>query len=210
MKLYTFPVAPNPTRVRLYLAEKRMAGGVVPVEEVAVDLREGQQRSPEHLARNPQGKLPVLEVEEGRYLTESLPIVLYLEELFPDPSMIGRTPLERAETLNVERIVEMGVLLPIGRIVHATRSPLGRPPNPAIAEAFREGLPAAFRLLDERLSDGRPFLMGDRPTIADCTLQAGLQFGRFGEIELDPEFAHLGRWNAAFRDRPSSREVLLV
>ncbi len=210
MKLFMFPVAPNPTKVRLYLAEKKLAGVDLGVEQVMVDFREKQQKSPEHLARNPQGKLPVLAVEDGVYLTESLPIILFLEELHPDPPMIGCTSLERAQTLSVERLAEQGVLYCMARIVHATSSPLGLPPNPQVAEHFRAALPEALQLLDDRLSDGRPFLMGDRPTVADCTLEAGLQFGRMGKIALDPSYEHLSRWNEAFRTRPSSKEVLVL
>jgi glutathione S-transferase len=71
MRLYVFPVAPNPTRVRLYLAEKRAGGARIDLEEVTVNLREGQQRSAEHLARNPFGQLPALELASGAHLTES-------------------------------------------------------------------------------------------------------------------------------------------
>ena len=138
MRLYFFPIAPNPTKVRLYLAEKTLAGASFAIEPVLVDLRAGEQKSPEHLARNPMGKLPVLEIEDGHHLTESLPIILYLEDLCPEPPMLGSTPRERADTLSVERFADLGVLLPIARIVHATDSPLGVAPNPAIAEHFRD------------------------------------------------------------------------
>lgn len=210
MKLYYFPLAPNPTKVRLYLAEKSLAGASLSVELIRVDLRAGEQNSPEHLERNPLGKLPVLEIEEGHYLTESLPMILFLEEHCPDPPMIGATPRERADTLNVERIAELGVLFPMARIVHATDSPLGLPPNPAVAEHFRSALPAGLQLLNERLADGRPFLMGERPTVADCTLAAGLQFGRFGKVEVDANYTHLRRWNDRYRERSTAREVLVL
>ena len=88
MKLYVFPVAPNPTRVRLYLAEKSSGGAEFDIQEVMVNLPEKQQQSREHLKRNPLAKLPVLEIEDGVYLTESLAIIEYLEELVPDPPMI--------------------------------------------------------------------------------------------------------------------------
>ncbi len=96
MKLYVFPVAPNPTRVRLYLAEKAAAGAEIDVREVMVNLREGEQKLPEHLERNPLGKLPVLEFEDGSFLTESLAIIEYFEESHPEPPMIGSSIRERA------------------------------------------------------------------------------------------------------------------
>ena len=210
MKLYFFPIAPNPTKVRLYLAEKKEAGCAINLEPVVVNLREGEQKSEEHLRRDPLGRLSVLETDEGEFLTESLPMILFLEELHPDPPLIGATPLERARTLNMERMVEQGVLYPMARVVHATASPIGLPPNPAVAEAFRAGLPAAFANIEKRMEDGRPFLMGEKPTVADCTLVAGLQFGRMAELDIDEDCPRLRAWHEAFRKRASAQEVLVL
>lgn len=210
MKLYAFFVAPNPTRVRLYLAEKAAAGQNLGIEEVTVNLREGEQKSPEHLARNPFGKLPVLELDDGSFLSESLVIIDYLEELYPEPPMWGSDPLERARVRELERIAELGVLYPVARVVHATNSPLGLPPSQEVAAQFGELIPKALEVLEDRLSDGRPFLAGERPSIADCTLAAGLQFGRFGKVEFDPRFENVARWDAAYRERPPARSVLVV
>lgn len=209
MKLYVAPVAPNPTKVRLYLAEKREAGTPIPVEEVPVNLRKGEQKSPEHRARHPLGKVPVLELDDGSMLCESLAIIEYLEELHPDPPLLGRDALERARVRELERLADIGVLIPIAVIVHATRSPLGWPPNPGAEAFFRERLPDALRVLDDRLSDGRPFLAGRAPSVSDCTLAAALQFGRFGGVELDPSFEHITRWDAAYRVREGPAGVLL-
>ncbi len=197
MKIYTFRVAPNPTRVRVYLREKGIA-----LEEVLVNLREGEQKSKEHLARNPFGNLPVLELDDGSYLTESLAIIELFEELHPDPPMIGTDPLARARVRSLERIIEVGVLFPTARLVHSTNSPLGLPPNPAIAEDARSSLPIALGTLDERIAD-HPFVAGPAPTIADCTLFAALNFGRFFGVELDPTYANISRWFEAFCQRPS-------
>ena len=210
MKLYVFPVAPNPTRLRLYLAEKREGGARFDIEEVMVNLPEGEQRSAEHLERNPLAKLPVLETDDGDYLTESLAIMEYLEELFPDPPMIGTTPLARARTRELERIIEIGILRPIAEIVHATDSPLGLPPDPRVASLFRARLPVNLAVVEDRLRDGRPLLMVDSPSIADCTLAAALQFGRFRQIEIDRTFENILRWDTAFRERVSAKQVLLM
>lgn len=210
MKLYAFPVAPNPTKVRLYLAEKAAAGAAIPITEEVVDLRAGEQKRPEHLARNPFGKLPVLELDDGSHLLESLVIIEYLEECFPTPPLIGRTARERARVREVERIADVGVLMNVGRLVHATNSPLGLPPAPEVAAHARAALPLSLAVLEQRLADGGPFLAGDQPTIADCTLAAALQFARFGQVDLDPKFTHLARWDAAFRQRPSARSVLML
>lgn len=209
MKLYVFPVAPNPTKVRLYLAEKAAAGRRIPLEEVTVDLLSKAQRSPEHLARNPFGTLPVLETEGGQLLIESLVIIDYLEELFPDPPLFGADPERRALARQIERIVDLGVLLPIARIVHATDSPVGYPANPAVAQYFRrEKLPRSLDWLETLLGDGRPWLAGDAVTVGDCTLAAGLQFGRFRKLDFVADHPRLAAWDARYRARPTAREVL--
>ena len=208
MKLYVFPIAPNPTRVRLYLAEKRAAGAELELAEVTVDLRSGEQRKPEHLARNPLGRLPVLELDDGSFLTESLAIVEYLEERWPEPPLIGRSPEERARVRELERIAELGALSPIARIVHATRSPLGLPPSPELARAAQAVLPEGLARLDAVLADGRPFLAGERPTVADCTLAAAFQFGRFFGVERPAGYARLDGWDERYRARASAKSVL--
>ena len=130
MKLYVFMVAPNPTKVRLYLAEKTSRGCEIDLEQVPVSLIEGEQRQPEHLARNPLGNLPVLEFDDGSFLTESLAIIHYIEELHPEPPMIGKTPLERAQVRRLEQIAHNSVLAAVGRLFHATKAPLpGATPN---------------------------------------------------------------------------------
>lgn len=208
MKLYTFPIAPNPTKVCLYLAEKAAIGADPGVELVSVDLTKGEQKGAAHAARNPFRRLPVLELADGSFLTESLAIIEYLEELAPRPSLWGDTPLERARAREVERIADLGVLIAAGRLVHATRSPLGLPPSPEIAAAARASLDEALAVLDARLADGRPFLAGGRVTVADCTLAAGLQFARFGGIDAIAGHDRLARWDAAWRMRPSAAAVL--
>jgi glutathione S-transferase len=205
-----FPVAPNPTKVSLYLAEKRARGASLDVETVSVDLARGEQQAPEHRARNPLARLPVLGLDDGTYLLESLAIIEYLEELYPEPPMIGTTPLERARVRALERIVDTGILAPVAIVVHTTNSPLGAPPSPEIAARFRQRLPSALGYLDGQLADGRPFVAGDTPSIADCTLAAALQFGRFGKVDLGTEYTHLHRWDRAYRERDAVRKVFVV
>ncbi len=210
MKLYGFPVAPNPTKVRLYLAEKAAAGSPIDHEEVMVNLPKGEQNTPEHLARNPFGAIPVLELDDGTTLIESLAIIEYLEECHPEPPLIGRDPLERARVRELERIAELRVLAPVARYIHATRSPLGRPPSPEVAAQAREQLPAGLGYLDRVLSDARPFVAGERPTVADCTLAAALQFARFREVEIDPAHRHLARWDREYRKRTPAQSILVA
>jgi glutathione S-transferase len=187
MKLYHFPVAPNPSRVVFYLNEKD-----IPVERVVVNLLEGEQKSDRHLARNPDGVLPVLELDDGSFLTESLPIMEYLEERFPEPCMIGSDALTRARVRSLERWVEMNILIAAGRLVHATASPLGLPPNEGVAQVERHRLRLSLEKLEDRIIG--PFVAGDKVTIADCTLLAALNFARFGNVDLDPKLTRINQW----------------
>lgn len=210
MKLYVFPVAPNPTKVRLYLAEKAALGCTIELEKVTVNLVEREHRAAAHLARNPFGTLPVLELDSGVRLIESLVIIDHLEALYPAPSMFGEALEQRSLARQVERIADLGVLLPIGTIVHATDSPVGYPANPAVAEHARKRLTQPLAYLEGLLADGRPFLAGERPTVGDCTLAAALQFGRFRKLAFLDESPRLAAWDERYRARETARSVLVV
>lgn len=154
---------------------------------------------------NPAGTVPVLELDDGFCLNESLAIIEYLEELHPEPPMIGTTPRERARVRAFERTADLGVLVGVARIFHNTRFVLpGSDPLPEIAEAARRRLPDVLRRLDAETS-GNEFLAGSRPTIVDCTLFAAFEFARLGEISLDADCKNLARWYENFRRRPSAQ-----
>ncbi|MBW2362614.1 MAG: glutathione S-transferase family protein [Deltaproteobacteria bacterium] len=198
MQLYDFPFAPNPRKLRVYLAEK---GIEVPL--VGVNLVQGEQRTPEFLAKSPLGALPVLELDDGTCLTESLAIIEYFEELHPDPPMIGATPLERAQVRRLEQIATNSVLASLGRLFHTTKAPLpGAIANPAIADAARAALPRPLAVLNDEIGD-HPFVAGTKPTIADCTLFATFKLAEMAEVDLMPG-PNLVRWYAAFSQRPSA------
>jgi glutathione S-transferase len=202
MKLYTFAMAPNPRRVHVYIAEKGIT-----LTLQTVDIIQGHNRTPEFLKKNPLGGLPVLELDDGNHLTESLAIMQYLEELYPEKPMIGTTPLERAYTREVERICELGVLAPTGTIFQNT-SPMfaGRVKQSAdAAETARMRLAANLTVLDHKIGS-KKFVMGDRPTIADCTLLAALKFGEFAGAPLDRSFRNVARWYDDFAKRPSAAD----
>lgn len=201
MKLYDFAGAPNPKKVRVYLAEK---GIQVPIEPV--DIITGQNRTPEFLKKNPLGGLPVLELDDGTVLTESLAMIEYFEELHPDPPMIGSTPLERANVRRLERISELGVLANVAAIFQNTHPFMaGRlKQSPEAAENARGRLAANLEVLDAEIGQ-KHFVAGDRPTIADCTLLAALDFAAFAGIALDPALKNVTRWYEAFKQRPSAQ-----
>ena len=201
MKLHDFVGAPNPKKVRVYLAEKGLA-----IPQQQVNIATGENRAPEFLKKNPLGGLPVLELDDGSHLTESLAIIEYLEELHPSPPMIGTTPLERARVREVERICELGVLNAVATIFQNTHPFMaGRVKQSAdAADAARARLANTLRVLDTALA-GRRFVAGDRPTIADCTLLAALEFAEFAGAPLDPAYTNVGRWYTAFKERPSAQ-----
>jgi len=200
LKIYDFPFAPNPRKLRTYLAEK---GLEIPFQ--IVNLVHGEHRADWFLALNPMGGVPVLELDDGTVLTESLAIIEYLEELHPDPPMIGTTPLERARVRRLERIAELGVLGRVGRYVHNTRSPLpGVQGDPAVARQAVSELPGPLRVLDAEAGAGS-FLAGPRPSIVDCTLFAAGEFARMGELDLFADHPNLRRWQETMAARPSTR-----
>lgn len=200
MKIHDFAPAPNPTKLRVYLNEKG-----IEIPRAMVNLVEGQQNQEPFLTLNPLGGVPVLELDDGTTLCESLAIIEYFEELYPEPPMIGRSPLERAKVREIERCIDLGVLGRLARIVHASRSPLpGVAPMPEVAERERERLPRVLGVVDTRIGS-QPFVCGERPTIADCTLFAGLRFGQFGGVEIPDGFANVQRWYQAFSARPSTQ-----
>ncbi len=201
MKLYDFVGAPNPKKLRVYLAEKGIS---VPMEQV--NIVSGENRTPQFLKKNPLGGLPVLEFDDGSYLTESLAIIEYFEELHPNPPMIGTNPVERARVRELERICEQGVLLRVATIFQNTH-PFMAARIKQSAEASgnaRNQLAASLKVIDARI-DGQPFVAGKRPTIADCTLVAALDFAEFAQVPIDSGCANVARWYTEFKKRPSAQ-----
>jgi glutathione S-transferase len=208
MKLYMVPLAPNPTKVMLYVAEREALGASLGIEQIVVNTLKGRHREPEHLARNPFGTLPVLELDDGGYLIESLAIMEYLEERFPQGALMGTGPEQRARARDLERVVELRIAIPMGGYVHAKKSPLGLPPDPVLAQSIEDKLQAPLNHLESLLADGRPLLMGERPSVADCTLQAAFQFLRFIQADLIGDRPRLRAWDERYRQRPAAKAVL--
>ena len=200
MRLHHFAFAPNPRKVRIYLAEK---GIEVPL--VDVNLPAGEHREPAFLERNPMGSLPVLELDDGTHLSESLAIIEYFEALYPDPPMIGDTPLEGARIRELERMTEFSFLSRVARIFFNT-SPLFAHTTQIVevAEEARAGLPHVWEILDARVGVG-PFAAGSRPSIADCTLYAAFEHAKLADAEVPDTYRNLRSWYDRFSQRPSAR-----
>ncbi len=209
MKLYTQRVAPNPTKLDLYLAEKAALGLEIPLERILVNLMKGEQRSTALKVKNPLGRVPFLELDDGTILTESLAIIEYLEERWPEPSLIGTSLEERALVRALERSIDVDILYGVALILHSCNSPAGYPKNPGVAAWFTASIEAPLSVLNHKLSDGRPFVAGAQPTIADCSLGAALQFARFGKLELLGPYEHIGAWDKRYRAREAVRSVFI-
>ena len=208
MKLYMVPLAPNPTKVMLYIAEREQLGTNMHIEQIVVNTVKGRHKEPEHLARNPFGTVPTLELDDSSYIVESLPIVDYLEDKFPDNTLYTGTPEQRAKARDLERIIDLRIGGPMGAYGHATKSPLGRPPEPEKAAQYLQAMQTPMDYLEQLLSDGRPLLAGDQVNVADCTMQSSLQFMRFIEVDVFGDRPLLRDWDERYRARPAAQSVL--
>ena len=202
MKLYNHVLAPNPRRVRIFAAEKKIE---LSLEEV--DILAGQSRIPEFLAKNSSGGVPVLELDDGSYLSESVAICRYLEGLHPEPNLLGRDLGEQAEIERWNRRMELELFAAIGRTVQNTSSIFqGRFKQfPDYGEAQRAVVHQRLERMDRELN-GHQFVASDRFTIADITALVAIDIGsRLAEIKIPPELAHLTRWHQAVSSRPSAK-----
>jgi glutathione S-transferase len=202
MKLYGLKNAPNPRRVKIFLAEKKVT---IPIEELDVD--EGRHRTPEFLAKNSLGKLPVLELDDGTTLTESIAICRYFEEMVPEPPLFGRSTLERAQVEMWNRRMEHELLLPVIDVfVHTHRFWVGkRHQIPVWGEAQRSLLVDRMRWLDREL-EGHRFIGIDRYNMADITAQVALLTARgVAKLPIPEDHTNLSRWWAHVTKRPTAR-----
>jgi glutathione S-transferase len=200
MKLYDFKQAPNPRRVRMFLAEK---GVSVPLEQV--DIFQRVNRQPAFLAKNPLGGIPVLELDDGTCLAESVAICRYFEALHPEPALFGRDAREQGLVEMWNRRVELVLLNAIG-MVWGHGSPLTAKvvqQIPANVEPNRKRAAQFLELLDRELGT-RAFIAGDRLSIADITALCAIDFARMVEIAPDPKLENVARWHAALSARPSA------
>jgi len=199
MKILDFAAAPNPLKLRLYCAEKDLA---IPFEHI--DLKKGEHKSPAFMEKNPLGTVPILALDNGAYLIESLVIMEYLEELYPEPCMIGRTPLERAYTRQAERFIEWHIFYNVIQVFfHTSAFFSDRQQVSEIAEAAKVRLLPALEYIDSLLNKA-DFVVANRPTIADCTLFAAFIHAKRIGIDLSDECKNIRRWYIDFSRRNSA------
>lgn len=201
MKLYS-SMGPNPRLVRLFMAEKGLN-----IETVPVDLLAGENRKEPFLNKNPAGQLPALELDDGTVISETVAICEYLEELQPQPALIGSSAQERAETRMWTRRIDLKICEPLGsgfRFAEGARlfeSRMRIIPEaaPGLKAVAQDGL----KWLDGQMA-GKEFVCGKRLTLADLMLFAFIDFGHGVGQNIDPGCTQLLAWYERMKQRPSA------
>lgn len=201
MLLYDDAIAPTPRRVRMFLAEKG-----VEMPRRMVSIGKGEHLSPDYRARVPSGRVPALELDDGTVICESVAICRYLEELYPEPNLMGRDAVERAQIEMWQRRMEFELLLPFAAVFRHTHPKMAALEKqvPAYAEVQKPQAENRLAQLDRDLGITR-FVGGDRFTIADVTAFTTLTFfPRLCGVTIDGTLPNILRWLEEVGTRPSA------
>lgn len=205
MKLYGYANAPNPRKVTIFLAEKGLD-----VELVEIDMMKGAHKTPEFLQKNPSGKLPVLETDDGRFLSESIAICRYLEALYPEPNLFGTNAFElghiemRNRQMELELWSQIGVSWVNGPIV----AKMGIFPTVPEAKVVSDANVLKYYERLDREFAANDYVAGSRFTVADITLITGIDFARtLVGLPPDASLTNLWRWHALVSSRPSVNPI---
>ena len=202
MKLYDTKTAPNPRRVRVFLAEKGIS---VPTEQV--DMVTFQHKTPEYTAINPLQRMPALVLDDGTIITESIAICRYFEVLQPEPPLFGVGAKEIALVEMWNRRAEINFFSNVAAVfrhLHPAMKELEVPQIPAFAEANRPRVTWFLELLDRELAK-REFIAGDRYSVADITTLVAVDFMKPAKLAMPDNLVNVKRWHAAVSARPSAR-----
>lgn len=201
MKLYGAPMpAPNPRRVRIFLAEKG-----IDLPETPVNMMKREHKSAEFRAKNSMGQIPTLELDDGTCISETVAICRYFEETHPDTPLFGRNAVEKALVDQWIRRVEFAVMMPVGnfwRHAHPYTAAL-LTQFKDFGESNRETYRGAQKYVDREL-EGREFLVGDSYTMADICLLSTVDFAEWIGLPVEDEFANLKAWRERVKARPSA------
>ncbi|WP_374413969.1 glutathione S-transferase family protein [Hydrogenophaga sp.] len=204
MKLYVAPRAPNPRRVRMFLAEKGIDLVAAGIALVDVDLNAQAHKSEAFRAKSPLARIPALEFDDGRVLTETRAICTWLEGFCPTPNLMGVDATERAFIEMADRRVEWYFMLPIGHCIRHTHpglAPLEQPQFPDFGRSQGEKMLETAAWLDRELQH-QPWIAGERFTIADITAFCALEFAKLMRFNAGEKgFFALQAW----RDRVAGR-----
>lgn len=202
MLLYHDTRAPNPRRVRVFLAEKGVA-----YDTIEVSIAAQAHQTPEFRRKNPIALLPVLELADGKILRESMAICRYIEELYPEPNLFGNDAWERAQIEQWNRHAELELLFPISQVFrNSHKFWIGRiRQSEDFAEIMREHIAQRFEWLDGELAH-RAYLAGDRFSVADITALCAIDFGKVVDVRIDgAKYPQLAAWHQRVSDRPSAK-----
>jgi len=207
MKFYDCSTAPSPRRVRIFLAEKG-----IEISTIQVDLRSGEQLSERFRKINPRCTVPVLELDDGTRLTDTLAICHYLESRYPEPNLMGRGGREQALVMNWhEQVMTEGFLAGAEALRNFSKGFADRaltgPKNfrqiPELAERGRERLAEFMAELDGRLAVS-PYVALDRFTMADIGAYVCVDFAGWIKLPVLDRWAHIRRWHGEISARPSA------
>ncbi len=201
MKLYDLKAGLNPRRVRIFLAEKG-----IEVPTVQVDMMQHENEKADYLSKNPMGKMPILELDDGAILAESMAICRYFEAQQPEPPLFGSSPREQAFVEMWNRRMELEIALPMTQVFqHTNDFWKGRIEQlPAWGELNRQKVEERMRWLDGELAD-RAYIAGDNYTVADITAQCAFVMGKGIGVRIPEELANLTRWFETVASRPTAR-----
>ena len=210
MKIHDMPGGfPNPLRVRIVVAEKHLTPRI---EFVKVDIIAAEHKQPAFLAKNPSGTVPVLELDDGTFIAECTAITEYLDSLDGNPTLTGKTPLQKGLIHMMQRRAEVELSEAVGIYFHHATPGLGPLVLPyksptwsgrkAWGEQHRDKALAGMRYFDGILQTS-PFVAGDSFSMADITVLAGLIFAGFADVALPFDCTTLAAWNARMQERPS-------
>ena len=208
MKLYDCQMAPNPRRVRVFLAEKG-----VDILKTEVSIIEGENLKPEYLAVNPRGLLPTLELDDGNRIDETIAICRYIEETQPEPNLMGRDALEKAQIESWQRHMEFDGLNPTGEMFRNSFDAFknrGLPglenvqAIPDLAARGKAGVERFYERLEQRLSQSS-YIAGERYTVADITALCVVDFAGFAKMGIPEANTNTKRWHADVSSRPSAK-----
>jgi len=202
MKIIETRQAPNPRRVRIFLAEK---GITVPFEEV--DLMKGALKTPEMTRLNPTQRVPILILDDGSAISETMAICRYFEEMKPEPALFGHSAVGRANVEMWNRRMELGLLTHVSQAFRHTHPAMAHLEVPQIkewGEANKQKALEVLAMLDKELAANN-FVAGDVYTVADITALVAIDFMKPARIAMPDELANVKRWYASVSTRPSAK-----
>ena len=208
MKFFDCKTAPSPRRVRIFIAEKGIT-----VETVPVDLRSNEQLDPDFRSINPHCTVPVLELDDGTRLTTTAGIWRYLEAAYPDPVLMGETPKQRGVISDLQWHIEMNGFMAMAEFLRNStpamkgRALTGPHDYEQIPELAERGKLRVQRFLEEidQIIANKPYVAGDRFSIADIDLLVFIDFSIWRKLSLPEEATNARRWYDAVRARPSAQ-----